>query len=90
MIPIRVKECFEPIVLQDKADGFLLFVKAFSWATDLWVTVGAFTVKKRKLMKGNFYLTKNELDRNEILCAEDNHSYMCYISVKEFLDSHIY
>ena len=35
---IRVNELFEPIVLRRKGDGCLLFLKAFSWETDLWVT----------------------------------------------------
>ena len=32
-----------------KADGFLVFLKAFSWETDLWVMLGEFTVKNAKL-----------------------------------------
>ena len=31
-----------------KRGGFLLFLKAFSWETDLWVTLGDFTVKNAK------------------------------------------
>ena len=31
-----------------KGDGFLLFLKAFSWETDLWVTLGDFAVKNAK------------------------------------------
>ena len=42
-----------------KGDGFLLFLKAFSWETDLWVTLGDFVVKKRKIGKGKLYLTEN-------------------------------
>ena len=42
--------------------------------------------KKSKIGKGNLYLTENWLGRNEIWYAEDNHSYICHISVKEFLD----
>ena len=49
LFPIRVKELFEPIVLRKKGDGFLLFLKAFSWETDLWVKLGKFTVKNAKL-----------------------------------------
>ena len=49
LFSIRVKELFEPIVLWKKGDGFLLFLKAFSWETDLWVTLGDFTVKNAKL-----------------------------------------
>ena len=41
---IRVKELFEPIVLRKKGNGFLLFLKAFSWEIDLWVTLGDFMV----------------------------------------------
>ena len=32
-----------------KADGFLLFLKAFSWKLDLWVTLGDFTVKDAEI-----------------------------------------
>ena len=35
MFSIRVKELFEPIDFQKKADGFLLFLKAFTGETDL-------------------------------------------------------
>ena len=49
LFSIRVKELFEPIVLQKKGDGFLLFLKAFSWETDLWVTLSDFTLKNAKL-----------------------------------------
>ena len=51
LFSIRVKDLFEPIVLQKKkkkkkkGDGVLLFLKAFSWETDLWVTLGDFMVK---------------------------------------------
>ena len=30
---------------QNKKDRFLLFLKALSWETDLWVTLGDFAVK---------------------------------------------
>ena len=36
LFSISVKEFFEPMVLQKKGDGFLLFLKAFSWETDLY------------------------------------------------------
>ena len=49
------------IIWAYKEDGFLLFLKAFSWETDLWVTQGDFTVKKCKIGKGNLYLTANRL-----------------------------
>ena len=35
LFSVRVKESFESIVLQRKADGFLLFLKAFPRETDL-------------------------------------------------------
>ena len=41
---MRVKELFEPKVCK-KSRRVLLFLKAFSWETDLWVTLGDFTVK---------------------------------------------
>ena len=49
--------------------------------------VGDFTVKKRKIWKGNLCLTENRLEKNEIWFAEDNHSYMCHICAKGLLDS---
>ena len=49
LFSIRLQELFELIVLRKKkkkkGDGFLLFLKAFSWETDLWVSLGDFTVK---------------------------------------------
>ena len=77
LFSIRVKEVFEPIVLrektkktkQNKNDGFLFFLKAFSWDIDLWVTLGDFTVKKREIGKRQLYLAENWLRRNEILYA---------------------
>ena len=48
LFSIRVKESFEPIILWKNVDGFLLFLKAFSWETDFWVTLGDFTVKNAK------------------------------------------
>ena len=43
MLPIRVKELLEPIFIHKKKPaGFCSFLKAFSWETDLWVTVDDF------------------------------------------------
>ena len=44
-------------------------------------------LKKRKIEKGNLYLTKNSFGRNESCCAEDNHNYMSNMCGKEFSDS---
>ena len=41
-------------------------------------------VKKNKTEKRNLYLTENQLSRNKMWCAEDNHTYMCHI-IKQFL-----
>ena len=49
LFSIRVKELFWPIVMWKLGNRFLLFLKAFSWETDLWVTLGDFTVKNAKL-----------------------------------------
>ena len=70
-----------------QSDGFLLFLKAFSWETNLWVTLDAFTVKKRKIGKGNLNLTENWLSKNKIRCKSDSHNNMCHICAKELLDS---
>ena len=43
--------------------------------------------KKRKIGKGNLYLTENRLSWNEMCCASDNHNYMCHTCEKEFLNS---
>ena len=85
---IRVKEFFQPIVLPKTGDGCLLFLKAFSWETDLWVSLGNFTVKKKKnIGKENLYLTENRLSWNEMCCAADNHNYICHTCAKACLDS---
>ena len=44
---------------EKKADRFLLFLKAFSWETNLLVMLRDFTVKKCEIGKGNLYLTEN-------------------------------
>ena len=47
LFSLGIKELFEPIVLRNKKKGdrLLFFLKAFSWETDLWVTLGDFTGK---------------------------------------------
>ena len=42
--------------------------------------------KKRKIGKGNLYLTENWLSWNEMYCATDNHNYRCHTCAKEFLN----
>ena len=69
-----------------KADGFLLFLKAFSWETDLWVTLGDFMVKTQN-WEGKSAFNENQLGRNEIWHVEDNYSYMCHVCARGFLDS---
>ena len=64
LFSIRVEELFEPTVLRKKRRRVFLFLKVFSWETDLWVTLGDFTVKKRKNGKGNLHLTENQLGKN--------------------------
>ena len=50
--------------------------------------LGWFCSKKtRKIGKGNLYLTKNQLSRNEICCVLDNYNYMSNMCEKEFSDS---
>ena len=65
----------------------MLFLKAFSWETDLLVTLGDFAVKKtRKIRKENLYLTENRFSRNEMWCAVINNIHMCLKCAKGFLD----
>ena len=49
LFSIGVNWLIEPLVLPRKGDGCLLFLKAFSWETDLWVTLGDFAFKHAKL-----------------------------------------
>ena len=65
----------------------MLFLKALSWETDLWVRVGD-DGKKRKIGKENLYLTENQVGRNELMCAGDNHSRpnMGHICAEGFLN----
>ena len=46
-----------------------------------------FLAEKRKIEKGNLYLTKNWFGKNESCCAKDNHNYMSSMCEKEFSDS---
>ena len=46
-------------------------------------TAGDFTLKKLKIGKGSLYLTENQLSRNEMWYAADNHNFMCHIYAKE-------
>ena len=64
-------------------NGCLLFLKAFSWETDLWVMLVDFALKK-------LYLAKNPFSRNEIYCMDCSHSYMNNMCAKEVLDSNFY
>ena len=43
--------------------------------------------QKRKIGKGNLYLTESRFSWNEMCCASDNHNYMCHTCGKEFLNS---
>ena len=60
-----------------------IFVRNRSLSKARW-----FYAKKCKIGKGNLYATKNWVCRNEIYCAEDNHSYMSNMCANsEFSDS---
>ena len=75
---IRVRELFEPIVLLEKGDRFLLlFLKAFSWETDLWIPVGDFAIKTQNL-EGKSVLTKDRLGKNKMWSSTENHNYLCH------------
>ena len=88
LFSIGIKELFEPIALWKKKrqQGFALFKSIFlrnqSFSSARW-----FYGKKRKIVKGNLYLTENWLHRNKIWHAADNHSYMCHVCAKGSLDS---
>ena len=45
-----------------------------------------FCGKKRKIGKGNLYLTENRLSWNVMCCASDNHNYMCHTCAKEIFE----
>ena len=67
LFSIRVKELFEPTVmtvLQRQVNGFLVYLKLFSWEPESWVTLGNFCAKKRQNCKGKLYSTENRLSRN--------------------------
>ena len=69
LFSIRVKELFEPTVLQKKARGFCSFLKVFSWEIDLWVTLGDFTVKMQNWEgKSVFNWKMIKLKQNMLCC----------------------
>ena len=53
-----------------------LFISIFLRNRSLSDT-GWFYGKKRKIGKGNLYLTENRLSWNEMCCASNNHNYIC-------------
>ena len=55
LLSIRVKQLFDPIVCENKKRRVFALLKAFSWETDLWLTLGDLTVKKHQIGKGNLY-----------------------------------
>ena len=65
--------------------GFALFKSIFLRNRSL-SNAGGFGGKKRKIGKGNLYLTENQLRKNEMWCASDNHNDMCHIRAKGHLD----
>ena len=60
LFSISVKELFESTVLRKKGDGFLLFLQAFSWETDLWVMLGDFEEKTQNL-EGKSLFNRNSI-----------------------------
>ena len=63
---------------EKKATGFALFKIIFlrnqSLSNARW-----FYGNKRKIVKGNLYLTENRLSRNELWCVADDQNYMCHM-----------
>ena len=59
-----------------------IFLKKRSLSNARW-----FLAEKRKIEKGNLYLTKNWFGKNESCCAKDNHNYMSSMYEKEFSNS---
>ena len=86
LFSIRVKELFAPIVVPKKVIGLCSFLKNHflvkPWNNARWIYG-----EKCKIGKGNRYLAKNLLHRNELCCAADNHNYMRHPCTKGFLDS---
>ena len=82
LFSIRVKELNEPIVLWKKRRRVIalfisIFLRNLSLSNARW-----FYGKKRKIGKGNLYLTENPLSGNEMWCVAKNNNYMCHIMCK--------
>ena len=75
LFSITVKELFERMV----DDEFWIFLKAFSWETDIWATLGDFTEKKKNPQnwegKSAFYWKLIEYKRN-LVCGICLQSYV--------------
>ena len=88
LFSIRVKELFEPIVLRGKKRRRVLALfKSIFLRNRSLSNARRFCDEKRKIGKGNLYLTENRSSRNEMWCASDSHNNICHISAKELLDS---
>ena len=86
LFSIRVKEFFEPLILQKqtknkKGQVFALFKNIFLRNRSLSNTTW-FCSKKHKIGKINLHLTENRLSSQITLCKADNHNYMCHIWAK--------
>ena len=76
----RVKELFEPLVFWKKSDVFLLFLKAFSWETYLWVMLRDFTIKNAKLRREiciQLKISEVEMKCHVLQISQSHASPMC-------------
>ena len=76
LFSITVKKLFERMV----DDEFWIFLKAFSWETDINLSNARwfYSKKPRKIGKGNLHFTENWLSINEIWCAVYICNHMCH------------
>ena len=97
---IQTKLPWKPEIVFNYSERIILaysFVKKRQWVFALFKSTflrnrslsnaSWFCSEKRKIGKGNLYLTKSQFDRNEICCAEDIHNYRSNMCEKEFWDS---
>ena len=84
LFSFRVRELSKPIVLWiKKATGLSLLIGIVlrnRCLSNAWWFYG----KNLENEKENLYLCENQLSRNIMWCAANNHNYMCHTSAEEF------
>ena len=80
---LRVKESFK-LIVSWKRGMLLLFLKAFSCNTNLWITLGDFTITTQNLEGECVLKWKSIKHKWIVVCVVNNHNYMSHMCKRIF------